>query len=58
MRRIVMPTLDGKIIENELYDNGIYEAWQFVKNTNKTFDIAEYCKNTISDLISTMEKRA
>ena len=46
-------TID-KTFENELYDNGIYEAWQFVTNTTKTLGTAEYCKDTILRLSSTM----
>ena len=34
-------------LENELYDNGIYEAWQFVINTVTTLSTARYCKETI-----------
>jgi len=48
-------TID-KTLENELYDNGIYEAWQFVKNTERTLHIAKYCKDTISRLIATMQQ--
>ena len=33
-------------LENELYDNGIYEAWQFVINTVTTLSTARYCKET------------
>lgn len=48
-------TID-KVLENELYDNGIYEAWQFVKNTERTLHIAKYCKDTISRLIAVMQQ--
>lgn len=48
-------TID-KTLENELYDNGIYEAWQFVKNTERTLHIAKYCKDTISRLIAVMQQ--
>lgn len=41
-------------LKNELFDNGIYDAWQFVKNTTKTLSIAEYSKDVIIDLISKM----
>lgn len=45
-----------QVLENELYDNGIYEAWQFVKNTEGTLHIAKYCKDTISRLIAVMQQ--
>lgn len=47
--------IDAKTLENELYDNGIYEAWQFIRNTDKTVGIAKYCVNTINGLVSTMK---
>lgn len=34
-------------LENELYDSGIYEAWQFVVNTVTTLSTAQYCKDTV-----------
>lgn len=47
--------IDAKTLENELYDFGIYEALQFIKNTEKTIKIAEYSKNTIKELIATIK---
>jgi len=47
--------IDAKTLENELYDNGIYETWQFIRNTDKTMGIAEYSKNTINELISNIK---
>lgn len=45
-----------KQLENELFDNGIYEAWQFVMNTARTLAIVEYCKETILRLLSSMQQ--
>ena len=45
-----------KQLENELFDNGIYEAWQFVTNTARTLSTAEYCKDTILRLLSSMQQ--
>ena len=45
-----------KQLENELFDNGIYEAWQFVMNTARTLSTAEYCKETILRLLSSMQQ--
>lgn len=45
-----------KNLENELFDNGIYEAWQFVTNTVRTLSTAEYCKETILRLLSSMQQ--
>lgn len=42
-------------LENELYDNGIYEAWQFVINTVNTLSTARYCKETILRLLTSMQ---
>lgn len=47
--------IDAKTLENELYDNGIYEAWQFIRNTEKTIRFAEYSMNIINELISTIK---
>jgi len=46
--------IDAKSLENELYDFGIYEAWQFIRNTEKTIVIVAYSMNVINELISTM----
>lgn len=43
-------------LENKLFDDGIYEAWQFVTNTARTLYIAEYSKETILRLLSTMQQ--
>lgn len=43
-------------LENELFDSGIYEAWQFITNTSKTISTAEYCKDTILHLLSSMQQ--
>ena len=45
-----------KRLENELFDNGIYEAWQFVTNTARTLSTAEYCKEAILRLLSSMQQ--
>jgi len=42
-------------LENELYDSGIYEAWQFVVNTVTTLSTAQYCKDTILRLLASMQ---
>lgn len=43
--------LINKQLENDFYNNGIYDAWQFVINTKGTLDTAEYCKDTILRLL-------
>lgn len=43
--------LINKQLENDFYNNGIYDAWQFVINTKETLDTAEYCKDTILRLL-------
>ena len=43
------------VLENELYSNGIYEAWQFVVNTVNTLSTAQYCKETILRLLGSMQ---
>ena len=43
-------------LKDELYDNGIYEAWQFVVNTSKLLSTAKYCEETILRLLSTMHQ--
>lgn len=48
--------LIDKTLENELFDNGIYEAWQFITNTSRVLATAEYCKEAILRLLSTMQK--
>lgn len=45
-----------KQLGNELFDNGIYEAWQFVTNTARTLSTAEYCKDTILRLLFSMQQ--
>ncbi len=42
-------------LQEFLYDNDVYTAWQFVKNTKKTISTAQYCKDTIDALISKMD---
>lgn len=42
-------------LENKLYDNGIYDAWQFVINTVNTLSTARYCKETILRLLTSMK---
>lgn len=32
-----------KTLEMELYKYNVYDAWQFVLNTSKTIDTAEFC---------------
>lgn len=44
--------LINKQLENDFYNNGIYDAWQFVINTKGTLDTAEYCKDTILRLLN------
>lgn len=43
--------LINKQLEIDFYNNGIYDAWQFVINTKETLDTAEYCKDTILRLL-------
>lgn len=40
--------------EEMLYDNGVYDAWQFVANTVKLIHTADYCRKTILALINQM----
>ena len=56
MRNEVYQMIVDKQLENELFDNGIYEAWQFVTNTARTLSTAEYCKDTILRLLSSMQQ--
>jgi len=48
-------TIDDTL-QNDLYDNNVYDAWQFVVNTAKIIETAEYCKMVILDLIAGMSK--
>ncbi len=43
-------------LKNTFYNNGIYDAWQFVENTSRTLYTAQYCKDTIGRLISGMQQ--
>lgn len=49
--------IDAELIKNTLYDNGVYDAWQFVVNTANTIQTADYCKNEILALITQMGKK-
>ena len=42
-------------LEKKLFDGGVYNAWQYVVNTSKTIQTAEYCKNVIQAIIANME---
>mgnify|MGYP000862757899 CR=1 FL=1 len=42
-------------LEHNLYDNGIYDAWQFVVNTKATLSTAQYCKDAILRLLASMQ---
>lgn len=48
--------IDGAALEQSLYDNGVYDAWQFVVNTGKTIQTTLFCEETIDRLIEQMEK--
>lgn len=50
-----MDSVDMNHLEEKLYDYGVYNAWQFVVNTNKTLQTASFCKDTIISLIDQME---
>lgn len=41
-------------LKDDLYENGVYDAWQFVINTGKTISVIEYCRDAIIDLIGKM----
>ena len=56
IRNEVFQMVVDKQLENKLFDNGIYEAWQFVTNTAKTLSTTEYCKDTILRLLSSMQQ--
>lgn len=47
--------LIDKTLEHNLYDNGIYDAWQFVVNTKATLSTAQYCKDAILRLLASMQ---
>ena len=42
------------LLENQLFDNGVYNAWQFIINTEKTIFTVKYCKEVILALITKM----
>ena len=42
-------------LENLLYDNNVYDAWQFVVNTVKTIHTVDYCKKTVVALTKQIE---
>lgn len=46
--------LTGKEWSKFLYDNGVYDAYQFISNSRKTIGVALYCKEMILALISQM----
>ena len=56
IRKEVYQMIVDKQLGNELFDNGIYEAWQFVTNTARTLSTAEYCKDTILRLLFSMQQ--
>ncbi|OCT14360.1 hypothetical protein A8709_26445 [Paenibacillus pectinilyticus] len=41
-----------KTLEMELYKYNVYDAWQFVLNTSKAIDTAEFCMSVLFDLIN------
>lgn len=45
-----------KLLETDLLKNNVYDAWQFVVNTVKIINTAQYCKDVIADLIAGMSK--
>lgn len=47
--------MTGKELEKFLYDNGVYDAYQFIQNTHKTITTACFCKDVILALIAQME---
>ena len=49
-----MMKMAGEKLKNELYEHGVYDAYQFVENTRKTIMTAEFCKDTIAALIGGM----
>jgi len=51
-----MIAMKEKSLEDKLYEYGVYNAWQFIKNTRKTLHTVAFCKNTIIALIAQMEE--
>lgn len=47
--------MTGKELGKFLYDNGVYDTYQFIQNTRKTITTACFCKDTILSLIKRME---
>ena len=47
--------MDEKL-ENNLYNNEVYDSWQFVVNTERTINIADFCMTIIGNLIGHMAK--
>lgn len=50
-------TMDFGAMKNDLYNYGVFDAWQYVVNTNKQIAIAEFCRDMIKDLISNFGQR-
>ena len=44
--------MTGKELGKFLYDNGVYDTYQFIQNTRKTITTACFCKDTILSLIN------
>lgn len=47
--------MTGKELGKFLYDNGVYDTYQFIQNTRKTIATACFCKDAILSLIKRME---
>ena len=48
-------SMTGKELGKFLYDNEVYDAYQFIQNTRKTITTACFCKDMILALITQME---
>lgn len=44
--------MDFGALKTDLYNYGVFDAWQYVINTNKQIATAKFCRDTIKDLIS------
>lgn len=43
--------MDYSALKTDLYQFGVYDAWQYVENTCKQIETAEFCRDIISDVI-------
>ena len=46
---------DTSTLKQDLFDAGVYDAWQFIQNTALTLQTAEFCRESINKIICRME---